>query len=253
MSLLAPAAVVVVIVVWLGPLASNRPRRLAQATITSVKSPRWRFDRTVRRRRRPAATSPAAVAEWADHLSRTLRHGATLHAALATTEPSDPDLAARCEPLQHWLARGSTVVDACDEWSDELGRQLGRQRGRRTELLTTTAAVVAAVAMLGGTAAEPIDRLAATMRQHVSDDLERLAHAAQAKMSAQVLTIVPLAVLVLLLLADDDVRSVVGRPTGLAVVLIGLTINGIGAVWMRHIASGGVGSISQRGTGAPTP
>lgn len=240
MSLLAPASVMAAVLVCLSPLASARPRRLArQSDAAPAHAAERRLDRVWRwrGRERPVEVGPAAIADWADHLSRNLRHGTTLHAALSTTAPTDPDLATQCEPLQHWLARGATVVDACDEWSDHLHRH--RSRGRRTELLTTTAAVVAAVAMLGGTAAEPLDRLAATMRQHVSDDLERHAHAAQAKMSARVLTIVPLAVLLLLLLTDDDVRSVVTQPLGLTIVLAGLTINGIGAVWMRHIASGG--------------
>ena len=242
MSLLAPASVVALVLVSLGPLASSRPRRVVDRLDPAPAGPmRRRVERQLRwRRQRPIHIRPAAVADWADHLARSLRHGTTLQAALSTIHPLDADLEAHCEPLRHWLARGATVVDACDEWSD----QLSRHRTERTELLTTTAAVLAAVAVLGGTAAEPLDRLAATMRQHVSDDLERDAHAAQAKMSARVLTIVPLAVLVLLLLTDDDVRSVVTRPTGLAVVVVGLAINGIGAVWMRRIASGGVASTS---------
>lgn len=242
MSVLASASVAALVLVWLGPLASNRPRRVTvRIDPPPAGSMRRRVERVLQwRRQRPTHIRPGAVADWADHLARSLRHGTTLQAALSTIHPGDTDLAAHCEPLRHWLTRGATVVDACDEWSD----QLARHRAERTELLTTTAAVLAAVAVLGGTAAEPLDRLAATMRQHVSDDLERHAHAAQAKMSARVLTIVPVAVLVLLVLTDDDVRSVVTRPTGLAVVMVGLTINGIGAVWMRRIASGGVTSTS---------
>lgn len=243
MSLLAPASVAAVILLWLAPLASHRPRRVDRRRESVNAGPVRRVDRRPRwRRHRRTDIGPAAVADWADHLARSLRHGATLHAALSTIHPADADLAAHCEPLHHWLARGASVVDACDEWSDHLARH--HRRG--TDLLTTTAAVLAAVAMLGGTAAEPLDRLATTMRQHVSDDLERNAHAAQAQMSARVLTVVPVAVLILLVLTDDDVRNVVTRPTGLAVVTVGLAINGIGAVWMRHIASGGIASSSPR-------
>lgn len=247
MSVLAPASVVVAMLVWLGPLASSRPRRLARHSVAAPSGVvRPRIDQMLRwRRRRPVDIDPAAIADWADHLARSLRHGTTLHAALSTIEPADSDLAAHCEPLRHWLSRGATVVDACDEWADHLGRH----HRRRSELLTTTAAVVAAVAMVGGSAAEPLDRLAATMRHHVSDDLERHAHAAQAKMSARVLTVVPVAVLLLLLATDDDVRSVITRPTGLAVVAVGLTINGVGALWMRHIASSGIAASPLRPTG----
>jgi Flp pilus assembly protein TadB len=243
MSLLASTSVAAAIILWLAPFASNRPRRVARRPESVDARPMRRIDRALRwRRHRRTDIGPAAVADWADHLARSLRHGTTLHAALSTIHPVDAGLAVHCEPLHHWLSRGASVVDACDEWSDHLAHH--HRRG--TDLLTTTAAVLAAVAMLGGTAAEPLDRLAVTMRQHVSDDLERNAHAAQAQMSARVLTVVPVAVLVLLLLTDDDVRSVVTRPTGLAVVVGGLTINTIGAVWMRHIASGGIPSTSPR-------
>jgi Flp pilus assembly protein TadB len=186
------------------------------------------------RRHTSTTVTPTALATWADDLARTLRHGSTLRAALSTVPPADASLAPHTEPLRHWLGRGATVTNACDEWSDHLAHTAHRVTDR-TDLLTTLSAVLASTAALGGTAAAPLDRFAATMRQRASDDLERSAQSAQAQMSARVLTIVPLAVLALLLLTDDEVRGVIARPTGGTVVLIGLTLNAFGAWWMRRI------------------
>lgn len=200
--------------------------------------------------RRPAnVVRPSSLAAWADDLARSLRHGATLHAALASTLPLDPVVGRRSAPLRHWLSRGATVAAACDEWSDELadrpthGHGRRNRSGDRTELLETMAAVLAAAASLGGAAAAPLDRFAVTMRQRASDDLERAAHSAQAQMSAKVLTSVPLAVLALLLLTDADVRGIIASPSGGSVVALGLGLNALGALWMRRIVAG-----SGRGT-----
>ena len=207
---------------------------------------RWRLPIA---RRSNDVLLPASVAAWADDLARSLRHGSTLHAALTHTLPTDVVVERRSASLRHWLSRGATVVDACDEWSAELAddalvRSNRRRSSDRCELLSTMAAVLAATAALGGAAAAPLDRFAITMRQRASDDLERAAHSAQAKMSAKVLTSVPLAVLAFLLLTDADVRAVIASTTGGSVVAVGLTLNTVGGFWMRRIASG-------RGEGAP--
>lgn len=193
--------------------------------------------------RRPChAVRPSAVAAWADDLARVLRRGSTLHAALTHTVPNDAVVEQRSSSLRHWLGRGATVADACEEWADELADDCHGGSGRRTgssdrvELLATMSAVLAAAASLGGSAAAPLDRFAVTMRQRASDDLERTAQSAQARMSAKVLTSVPIAVLALLLLTDDDVRAVIASPAGATVVSLGLIVNVVGALWMRRIA-----------------
>ena len=77
------------------------------------------------------------------------------------------------------------------------------------------------------------------MRQRVSDELDRDAQSAQAKLSARVLTLVPLAVLALLLGTDADVRQVLTEPAGAATVGIGLALNAVGSWWMRRIVGAG--------------
>lgn len=224
------------------PVRRPAPEPTASTHVSGRRPLRWAIPNV----RRPSQmVRPASLGAWADDLARALRHGSTLHTALANTLPTDTVIERRSASLRHWLGRGATVAEACDEWADELAGHAdaltGRRRraGDRTELLGTMAAVLAAIASLGGAAAAPLDRFAVTMRQRASDDLERAAHSAQAKMSAKVLTSVPLAVLALLVLTDADVREVITSTAGGSTVALGLALNTLGALWMRRIAGTG--------------
>jgi hypothetical protein len=219
----------------LGPLvAANAPPPFRRWAIPQMQ----RANQVVR---------PASLAAWADDLAHGLRHGSTLHAALTHTLPADSVIEHRSASIRHWLGRGATVAEACDDWSAELSDQahaqpgFRHQTGDRIELLATMSAVLAATASLGGAAAAPLDRFAVTMRQRASDDLERAAQSAQAKMSAKVLTAMPLGVLVLLLATDAGVRAIIASPAGGGVVALGLALNTLGALWMRRIAGAGRG------------
>ncbi len=235
------ASSIALLAAWtFGARSARRAPEIAAASPTDVVITPRRVN--LRRRRASHAVRPSAVAAWADDLARALRHGSTLHAALTHTLPTDAVVAQRSASLRHWLGRGATVADACDEWADELADEChGGSRRRagsidRVELLATMSTVLAAAALLGGSAAAPLDRFAVTMRQRTSDDLERAAQSAQARMSAKVLTFVPIAVLGLLLLTDDEVRAVVASATGAAIISLGLGVNTVGAIWMRRIA-----------------
>lgn len=187
---------------------------------------------TPRRWREPATVEPAAVAAWCDELARSLRHGTTLRSVVATTIPDDGGVQRLSGDLRHRLDRGASVTAACDEWAAVL--EVDPTPGR--DALITLAAVLSSTAGVGGNAAEPIDRFARAMRQRSSDQLERAANSAQARLSARVLTVVPLGVLALLLVTDPDVRAVITSSTGAAVVGGGLALNLVGNRWMRRIA-----------------
>jgi tight adherence protein B len=204
---------------------------------TSTDDARTRF--RLPKRRRAKRIAPSELASWADDLARSLRHGSTLRSSLATVLPDGDALLDFSATLRHRLDRGASVDNACDDWADELVLlEVGR-----SELLIAFAAVLGAAAALGGAASTPLHRFAATMRQHASDDLERRAQSAQATLSAWVLTLVPVAVLLVLLATDDDVRTVLASPTGAMVIAVGLLLNAIGAWWMRRI----VGSTARGG------
>lgn len=186
---------------------------------------------TVARFRTDSRIDPAAIARWVDDLARHLRHGATLHDALTTVVPEGSALAAASRPLRHALARGATVGAACDAWQ----QRLDADDMPRRELLRTLASVVAVSARLGGPTADPLDRVGVVMRQHASEDLERSAQSAQARISARVLTLLPIATLTLIATTDPEARSVITEPSGAVVVAVGMALNLAGAVWMRRI------------------
>lgn len=190
-----------------------------------------RLRRLARRARRRGCTiEPAAIAAWLDDLSRAARRGSTLQRALLDVVPRDTRLAEAVRPLHHHLGRGSTVADAVRRWTDDPAD--GPETSRH---LHDVASVVRVCATVGGSISEPLDRTAAALRQHAADQLERDAQTAQARLSARVLTVVPLAVLGLLLVVEGDVRDTVTTPTGASVVGAGIVLNIVGARWMRRI------------------
>jgi tight adherence protein B len=221
----------VLVAAVLDPSRVRRARREGPPASRVTRSSRWRVGGPWRRRR--SVLGPSAVGAWADDIARSLRHGATVRAAVLAVVPDDDCLRTITASLRHRLDRGATVTDAADAWSEHLD---GRRAGHRH--LIAFGAVLGAAAQLGGSASVPLERFAATMRQHVSDDLERAAQSAQAKMSARVLTTVPLVMLTVLVATDADVRDVLAAPSGGGVVAAGLALNAVGAWWMRRIVAG---------------
>ncbi len=99
--------------------------------------------------------------------------------------------------------------------------------------------VIATAAQLGGSPAQAIDRTATTLRQRAADADERTVHAAQARLSAHVLTALPIAMLLLLFVTDGDVRAAATSPLGVACIATGLALNMVGSIWMRRIIGTG--------------
>lgn len=174
-----------------------------------------------RSRRRPSAD---AIAEWCDDLARRARAGATLRDALLTTVPRAPALAVLVAAVQLRLERGDTVE-----------RALGAAGAGDDGHLALARNVISTAAMLGGPSAPALDRVAAALRLRSADQQERAAHSAQARMSAHVLTLVPLGFLALMLAIDGGVRQAIGAPMGAALVATGLALNGAGWLWMRAV------------------
>ena len=200
--------------------------------VTSVAALR---ERRGQRRTTRTILSPGAVAEWCDALARSLRAGTTLRSALISIEPTDPVLADRSQAVRQALGRGATVSTAV------IGLQAGttsRPR-RQSSHLALAAAVLATSGSIGGPTAASLDRLAGALRLRVADRQERAAHSAQARLSAHVLTFVPLGLLALLAATDSDVRAVLSKPAGFALVSIGLALNLSGWWWMRYIVTAG--------------
>ena len=188
--------------------------------------PTDRIERAKARRRRRGDPRADAVAAWCDELARDLRGGSTLRHALTTVIPGDDTTATRTDPLRLALERASPIGDATAMTSGP---------GPHLHLAL---AVITATSEVGGSAAAAIDRVAATLRQRSADQAERRVQAAQARLSAHVMTAVPLSMLGLLLATDGDVRVVMTTPVGATCLVAGLTLNAGGWMWMRHIVEG---------------
>lgn len=97
-------------------------------------------------------------------------------------------------------------------------------------------AVLATLAEHGGPASEPLDRVAATLRERAALRDERRVHAAAAVLSARLLTWLPLLVAGCSMLTSSSVRQVMlATPLGWACLVGGVLLNLLGRQWTARI------------------
>lgn len=207
----------------------DRPARRVDARVTRVIAS-WR---SAAHRRRVGIT-PDAVVAWCDSIARRARSGITLREAVRLDVPTDAVLDALTVGVRRDLDRGRTLATAITACA--VSAEASRIRGHRH--LDLACAALGAAAELGGSAAAALDRVAVTLRLRAADHQERAAHSAQARLSAHVLTLVPVGIVALLAASDPAVRDVISAPLGVLLVTIGLALNGFGWWWMRRIIGG---------------
>jgi tight adherence protein B len=204
----------------------------------------------------PSITAPGRRADpTAQSRVRILRHRRTAPRSLA--EPSEQVVAAWCERVAGGVRSGRSLTqaivdagtDAPSPFPDVL---LGIHRGRPlAALLRSSTAdpttptglampVVATCAELGGPTAAALERVAGVLLARAAERDERATASAQARLSAQVLTILPLGVVGLLMLTEPSMRTVLGTAIGLLCVGVGTVLDLLGWWWMRRMI--GVGS-----------
>ena len=213
--------------------AARRPDDVTDAPAGSAGSPgssrsvNWhRHTRAALRRFRSECTvpTPEQVATWCDGLARALRGGSTLTSAIDDVEPPQ-QFREVVEAIRLALRRGSSLLEACGVEACPAHLDLA---------LT----VIRSCAAHGGPAAEPLDRTAATLRGRAADQADRHTQSAQARLSATVMTTLPLCMLGLLLLTSGPVRGFVGSPPGIVAVAVGAALNGAGWKWMQRLIDG---------------
>jgi Flp pilus assembly protein TadB len=167
---------------------------------------------------------PDDVADWCELVARSLRSGSSLTAAVTAGAEADSSMATVVEPVVRHVTRGEPLVVALDRSGVDPASPAG-----------LAFAVLRSCARFGGPAAIPLERAAATLRVRAAVASEQHAQSAQAQLSARVLTLVPIALLGLLVVTDAKVRAALGTSAGLAVVGLGGLLNVAGALWMRRI------------------
>lgn len=172
--------------------------------------------------RRHRAVDPLALATWCDALARSIRGGATLRQAVASVAPPAA-VEQHLSAIGLALERGAPLATALD---------VGGPVPPHLDLVLV---VLRAVATHGGPSAEPIDRVAAALRQRAAMIGERKSHSAQARLSAIVMTLLPGALLIVLVATSRAVREAVISPPGVASLGLGAAANATGWFWMRRL------------------
>ena len=177
---------------------------------------------------RPKEPDDLSVATWCEHAARSLRGGHSLQRAMTDAATAAPDAAPAFAAVTHAVGRGRRLSDALMEIEADPSHPVG-----------LVIPVLGACAELGGPAAAPLERTAATLQARAAERAERLANSAQARLSARVLTTMPVGMLALLTLVEPSVRATLGTPAGAVCLAAGALCNVAGWWWMRRIIERG--------------
>ncbi len=180
---------------------------------------------------RPARPHPggnSALIDMAERTSRDVRSGLALRTALLDALAQHPEL---MSSLRERLARGTPLAQALAAPSPD------------TQTLAGDAAFfmhgLRLAAQTGGAMADTLDRVVAVIRERQVWKAERHAQAAQARLSARMLTALPMAVAGWGLVSGPRVRDAYSQSPATGVLAaIGVLLNLTGWWWMRRLVRG---------------
>jgi tight adherence protein B len=179
-----------------------------------------------RRSRLLAAAVPNAV----DRVAAELRSGGTVATAIAGLAAADHVLAADFSRVDARMRLGSSLDAALRRWAQE----------RPVEGVDATAGALAVCASVGGRGADALDGLASSLRDRLAVVSEAQALSAQARLSALVVGSAPIVYLAWSMLVDPHaLHALFATAVGQVCVAVGLTLELIGALWMRKIIRAG--------------
>jgi Flp pilus assembly protein TadB len=169
---------------------------------------------------RRASRTPPDYASLLDAIARQVRSGASLSSAFV----DEVDLSTPLAVVVDRLAEGGSLTEA-----------LAAVVPLHADVALTVQAL-SATAHLGGPVAATLDEAAAVLRERSAARAERQAHGSQARLSARVLTIVPLVFAAWSAVASQRTRDVyVSQVAGSVCALCGLALNIVGWKWMKRI------------------
>lgn len=179
------------------------------------------------RRGTASSASEAALPGALEAVARGLRSGGSLRQALGEAARATPGaLGAELRAVVTAAERGTPLVDALDGWGERCPRG-----GVRLAV-----AALCLGAETGGAQARAIDGVAATLRERLAVAGEVRALTSQTRASMLVIAAAPLVFCVFALATDSRTSTFLFRsPVGLACLAAGLTLDVIGAAWMRRL------------------
>ncbi len=168
----------------------------------------------------------AALPEVIRAVASDLRAGANLAQGLVRVADGESALRGDFRRISARVRLGASVVAAVEPWPRE----------RPTPGVAAAAAALACVGTSGGPAARALDGLARSLADRLAVADEQRAQAAQARVSAVVVGLAPIAYLVFAAVVDSgSVAALVERPVGRICVGVGLVLDGLAIAWMRRI------------------
>ena len=200
-----------------GVLAAVAVAALAGWFHPRLQRPRGRVPRPGRRRHAHAVVAGDRWAVLLDTMAADVRGGASL--TVAFTQAT-----ARHGLHGQTLTPSSRLTDVPDATSPDPDE-------------TVVLQVVSASLALGGPVAATLDTGAALLRERSTARAEAHAHSAQARLSARVLTAVPLTFASWSVLASPSFRTALTSTPGLVSALVGGTLNLAGWWWMKRVVA----------------
>jgi len=179
------------------------------------------------RRGRADANLERALPAALEAVARGLRSGASLTQALGEAADAAPGtLGGELGRVRLEASHGAGLVDALEQLA--LRRPLPGVR-------LAVAALCLGVET-GGAQARAVDGVAVTMRERLAVAAEVQALSSQARVSALVIGLAPLAFGAFATATDPGhAEFLLGTPLGLAFVTVGLVLDGLGWLWMQRL------------------
>jgi tight adherence protein B len=179
-----------------------------------------------RGRRRVAA----AVPETVEVIASELRAGGTIATAITGVASGDGALARDLARVEARVRLGASHIEALQLWVHE----------RDAPGVEAAGGALALCTVVGGRAADALDGLASSLRERLGVLAEARALSSQARLSALVIGLAPLAYLAFSTAIDGRTAQLLfGSAVGRVCLVVGLALEGIGAWWMRLIVTSG--------------
>lgn len=183
----------------------------------------------------PVLGVTAALDDWSGGFApgaSSVDPWSTASATSGSFSRSLPSAVAACPPLPSFNIRRLAARRAVPRTSRSTPSATTTPSSRSIQL---AAAALSLAASTGGSPARAIDGVAATLRSRLAVADEIRALSSQARASAAVIALAPLAVGALASASDARHRAFLTSPAGATLLLAGLTLDALGAWWMARL------------------